>query len=77
VVEGKRTRGTDDWDGEELQYQGGGEQESRVAHAEGAAEQFPTAELPEPADEQPDSADAEAGGDEDIVRGARQDPALN
>ena len=32
---------------------------------------------PKPADEQADSADAEAGGDEDIVRGARQDPALD
>ena len=77
VVEGEGTCGSDDGDSEELQYQGGGEQESRVAHAESAAEQLPAAILPESADEQPPSADAEARGDEDVIRGARQDPALD
>jgi hypothetical protein len=56
---------------------GGGEQESRIADPERTAEHFPAAELPHAADEQADGTDAEARREEDIVRGAGQDPGLD
>jgi phosphatidylglycerol:prolipoprotein diacylglycerol transferase len=77
VIEVGDARGGDYRAREELQYQGRGEQESGVTHAERAAEQFPAAELPHPADEQAERADAEAGSEEYAVSGAGQDSGLD
>ena len=66
------TPGSDHGAREYFVYQGGGEQESGVAHAERAAKQFAAPVLPQSADEQAAGADAEAGGEEDVARCARR-----
>jgi hypothetical protein len=77
VIEAGHASGGDYRTREELQYQGRGEQESGVTHAERAAEQFPATVLPHPADEQADRADAEAGSDKYAVSSAGYDSGLD